>query len=561
MAEDELLALFDKRNREIDKNALSRTENDRRNEVVRKLYDAWIKIHESPPVDSKNQIDQAAIDDWLNRFCDRIESFLCVLQETDFAEFLPFLQSRTDAEMICAELLNQEKPSRLKTMRAIPMVPGGFTDWHMPFSHHYMLDWLMTWSLWMNATSYAERKRAYQHRCHEAQLAVNAVVEQHLSRAYKHCDEQYRRLLDDPRRPESEIPARFDWHSLDDGSDWQPIDVFNKKHLLAPAENAKLDILVYGMLKDQEIVNQWYDDGCPMDNIPPIKDSRFRQLVRLLRFQLDLNPPRMNESDSGWRFQDFLRVAKSLKTEIEINAGHLLEVIHSISVVQDSLNEYWKVANLGEISEFVSIDNSGRDHRHQSVISVHQGVVGDDSLFVKSGYYLAAGNPARPEEGCNLHQLIDTTLEPMTEKEAKKLHRNWNAKLQGVWGTETVDGAVHMCMIQLNRLIEYAELNYQRGMPPMIDAPVKNDRLIVLDCEKQILVDDVSYFVDDPDTLQIFDVLVATKDRLSMTEIKKQCPNIADSFNVTKWRNGLPNALKKVLDTNTNGTRIHSEFL
>ncbi len=264
-----------------------RDEMKKRTEMVRKLYELWGLIYEGKLTDGENRVNSAALGDWIIGYNARIEAFLDCLNETEYSQFLPFLPSRNDAETICVELLKQKAKIRLKTLRELTL-PNGEINWHLPFNISFLLDGLLSWQLWMDAKTWDQRHQVYL--LNSFHVGTLGFEDGHKATAYALCAEQWQRLSNDPERPESKMPPRSDYDPNEDDVS-EPSDGFSEEqeNEFDPVKVAKAEILAYWLLNETPYsVKQWFDAGCPLETIPSIDSPAFLQLVKELRFQVDL---------------------------------------------------------------------------------------------------------------------------------------------------------------------------------------------------------------------------------------------------------------------------------
>jgi hypothetical protein len=66
---------------------------------------------------------------------------------------------------------------------------------------------------------------------------------------------------------------------------------------LDPLTLAKEAFWILRMFDDTGMVGRWMDAGCPIENVPPIQDPRFADLVAALRFESNLANPDSGEQN------------------------------------------------------------------------------------------------------------------------------------------------------------------------------------------------------------------------------------------------------------------------
>ncbi|MDP1560261.1 MAG: hypothetical protein Q8M16_02580 [Pirellulaceae bacterium] len=273
----------------------------RRRLIRARLQSAFANIHSFGSEDRPNQIVILEPGDLLVAFNKQIEAFVSCVKETEFAEFLPFLQSRDDTEFFCALLLNQDVKTRLKTLKSIEpdLEVGRFFHWFTPFrklaaGSGNLLECLLEWQTWLDAKTWIDRWRVYQANCLKAQIIATRVNIELSKNAFKHCDEQHRRLMADPERVESYCPIYRHW--LDDSADWHPIETYKRDPQFDPVASAKFDLEAFGFLNGLDVVKDWSTANFQLENVPSVDHPEFQRLVRDLEFHVNLQKQRRIQS-------------------------------------------------------------------------------------------------------------------------------------------------------------------------------------------------------------------------------------------------------------------------
>ncbi|MDB4483631.1 hypothetical protein N9061_00655 [bacterium] len=246
-----------------------------RAELVRCFHDQWRLIFADKPTDS------TGFNNWLDQYNDRVELFLDVVRKSRLGEFLSAIQSSNDHESICVGLLNQSAADRKRTLKRL--LEGPLTTWQQPFQNTLLVDRLLGWGVWIDASTFDERYLLYKSNCLETQNLGYGEV--YMQSGFRHCRKQWELLKSDPNCPKDKELVRLDYDK--DKSSSVDTDEANGSNAQKTVliEDCKNAILVYWFLNQlPQSVKIWHDDGCSLSRIPATADPEFEQLVQDLKY-------------------------------------------------------------------------------------------------------------------------------------------------------------------------------------------------------------------------------------------------------------------------------------